>query len=254
MAKIISVINQKGGTGKTTVSANLAYLLQRNHKLKVLFVDLDKQGNGSSLFGVQNDKTIADLFFQEKQIEEIIQRSRYGVDVIAANMDLLVANINLIQNKNRKNVHTIFQKAIQKVKDQYDMILIDSPPDVNIPVLNILIVTNEVIMVATPDGFSRKGLVEMKKQLENIKKLNPKINYKGCVMNKFINTENTISCINKLKKVSPVFEQTLRFTRDRVDCANDSEKMVFEVSPNCGFAQDLKKFAKLIVKGDAKNG
>lgn len=245
---IISIINQKGGTGKTTITANLAFLLSKIYKRKILFIDLDKQGNGSSLFGVQEDRTITDLFVGGKDIEEVIQHSKYGVDVITSNMDLLKTNFDLVQNKNKQNVHLILKNALQRIKGKYDIVMIDNPPDINIPVLNGLIITKDVIMVATPDGFSKKGLIEMKNQIAQLKKINPAINYKGCVLNKFIKTAHTITYLNELKKVSPVFNETLRYTRDRVDLANDEGKMIYEISPNCGFAQDLKKLAQKLMK------
>lgn len=162
-------------------------------------------------------------------------------------MDLLFANIELIKSK-ELDVQSIFQNAIKEIKANYNLIIIDSPPDVNFAVLNTLVATDEVISVVTPDGFSQQGLENMEMQLENIQKFAPNILFKGCVLNKYINTQNTETCLSSLKEISPAFKQTLRFTRDRIDAANYNRKLIFQISPGCGFVQDLKKIVAEILK------
>ncbi|HHX61716.1 MAG TPA: ParA family protein, partial [Epulopiscium sp.] len=146
MGKIISVVNQKGGVGKTTTVINLAACLNKL-KYKVLIVDMDPQGNASSGSGIEKNKvsnTIYDFLIGNMEIKETIYKTPIEkFDVIPANMNLAGADIE-ISNQIRREF--LLLKGLKEIRDQYDFIIIDCPPAVNLLTINSLTASDSVII------------------------------------------------------------------------------------------------------------
>ena len=151
--KTFSIINKKGGVGKTTITVNLAYLIAESCGLRVLVIDNDDQGNDSQFFAVEPQTTLADILLGRKNIQDVIQSTRYSnIDIIASGAELLDANVSVIKDEEIVQ-QTILKEALEQVKESYDICLIDNPPTINASVINGLVASDEVIIVTTPDMY-----------------------------------------------------------------------------------------------------
>ena len=189
MGKIISLVNQKGGVGKTTTSINLAASLGLLDK-KVLLVDLDPQGNSTTGVGVEKGAlkaTIYDALTGNKTTEESIKRTKFK------NLDIMPANINLagldIEFLNMQREDPTFVKGAQlkkrlyEVKDNYDYILIDCPPSLGILTTNALTASDSVIIPVQCEFFALEGIMQLLNTIQLArKKLNPNLEIEGVVL------------------------------------------------------------------------
>lgn len=170
MGKIIAVVNQKGGVGKTTTVINLAAALAEE-KYKILIVDMDPQGNATSGCGVLKNEpstTIYDILVNAVSIEDtIIPAKHEKIDLIPANMNLAGSEVELVDAKQREY---ILKKQLEKVKDKYDYILIDCPPAVNILTINALTTSDSVLIPMQCEYYALEGLSQLVQTIGLVKK------------------------------------------------------------------------------------
>jgi chromosome partitioning protein len=180
--KVISVVNQKGGVGKTTTTVNLATALSTIDS-KILVIDLDSQGNASSGFGIsqQNRKlTTYDLIATDTDINEIIQPTILpNVDIIASTVDLSGAELALINQNSREY---ILKNRIEQLTD-YDYIFIDCPPSLSMLTINALVASSSVLIPMQCEFYALEGLTHLLNTIELIKKrLNPELEIEGVLL------------------------------------------------------------------------
>lgn len=158
MTKILAIANQKGGVGKTTTALNLAASLAASYK-KVLLVDLDPQGNATMGSGINKDElrvSSLEVLLNEKDIHDVIVRSESGgYDLLPSNSDLTAAEVELLNELMREQR---LRHALLKVKHNYDYIVIDCPPSLNMLTLNALVAANGVVIPVQCEYFSLEGL------------------------------------------------------------------------------------------------
>jgi chromosome partitioning protein len=158
MAKIISIANQKGGVGKTTTAINLAASLAVLDK-KVLLVDGDPQANATSGLGFDLNTiktTIYDCFIDDIHPSEVILKTEVaGLDLIPSHIDLVGAEIEMLNMPNRESR---LKLSLEKVKDQYDFILIDCSPSLGLLVINALTASDSVMIAVQTEYFALEGL------------------------------------------------------------------------------------------------
>jgi chromosome partitioning protein len=186
MGKIISVVNQKGGVGKTTTAVNLAAGIGLLGK-KVLVVDADPQGNTTSGFGISKKKidiSTYELLVGEKKTEEAIVTTEYdNVDVLPASMDLAAAEVDLITIEHRE---AQLKLALSIVREKYDYIFIDCPPSLGLITINALAASDTVLVPIQCEYFALEGLSQLMASVRQVKRLyNSTLEIEGIVLTMF---------------------------------------------------------------------
>jgi chromosome partitioning protein len=179
MAKIIAITNQKGGVGKTTsainIAASLAYYQQR-----LLLIDLDPQGNATMGSGVDKQNvtfSINDVLMERCGLLEAKIGTEFHYDLIPANSDLTEAEVGLVSREGRERV---LARALERVQDAYDFILIDCPPALNTLTLNALVATDSVLIPMQCEYFALEGLVDLLSTIEQVSQsVNPNLCLEG---------------------------------------------------------------------------
>ncbi|KAB1435678.1 ParA family protein [Candidatus Galacturonibacter soehngenii] len=182
MGRIIAVANQKGGVGKTTTTINLSAYLAELGK-KVLTIDIDPQGNTTSGLGLDKnsiENTIYELMLGQCEIKECMQDSiMENLYVIPSNVDLAAAEIELI-GINEKEY--IMKKAVDSIKDDFDFILIDCPPSLNMLTVNAMTTADTVLVPIQCEYYALEGLSQLIRTINLVKtRLNPKLEIEGVV-------------------------------------------------------------------------
>ena len=245
--KTISILNLKGGVGKTFTAANMAYELYRRG-YKVLLLDNDKQGNLSRAFGRYDAENVAPitklLSLQWSDVDEIIQQTDYeGIDIVTANMSLFGAVWNLTKaaNENQIERYKDFMEW-QMVSEYYDYCIIDNPPDIGLNVINALVITDEVIVPVKLDNYALEGLDIVAEQIEDVKAFNPAIRLAGVLITAYQNTDGESAAVEWLQEQGKY--EVLGTIKYSGKVAEQSFKCmsIYEYSPCCGAAQGYKKF------------
>lgn len=182
MGRIIAIANQKGGVGKTTTAINLSACLAEKGQ-KVLAIDMDPQGNMSSGLGLDKnsvEKTIYDLIIGESEVEEVLQKNALeNLDILPANVDLSAAEIELIGIDEKEY---IVKKAIEKIKDVYDYVIIDCPPSLSMLTINAMTTADSVLVPIQCEYYALEGLSQLIHTVELVKeRLNPVLEIEGVV-------------------------------------------------------------------------
>ena len=184
MGKIIAVVNQKGGVGKTTTAVNLTAALT-DLGLKVMLCDFDPQANATSGMGVDKRKikySVYDVTINNVPAEQAIVSTKYG-DVLPAAADLAGATIELIGADHRERQ---LEKALQNVKDRYDIIFIDCPPSLELLTLNGLCAADSILVPVQCEYYALEGLSDLMSTLRMVKKrLNPRLEIFGVALTMF---------------------------------------------------------------------
>ena len=184
MGKTIAVVNQKGGVGKTTTAVNLTAALHDLGK-KVLLCDFDPQANATSGLGLEKRKikhSVYDVTINGTPVEQAIVHTKFG-DVLPSSADLAGAGVELIGTDNRERQ---LAKALDRVKDQYDVIFIDCPPSLELLTLNGLCAADGILVPVQCEYYALEGLSDLMSTLRMVKrKLNPSLEIFGVVLTMF---------------------------------------------------------------------
>jgi len=199
MGKIIAVVNQKGGVGKTTTCINLCCGLHMRNK-KVLILDCDPQGNCTSGIGVDKMKgpSTYDVMMNGVPAVDAIRKTEYG-DIIPANRELSGALVELVSATGREFVLT---DAIEPLKDLYDYIIIDCPPSLELLTLNAFCASDTLLVPVQCEYFALEGLTDLMGTVKTInRRLNPGLSLEGILVTMYDTRTNlSVEVEEELKK------------------------------------------------------
>lgn len=257
MTRIISIVNQKGGTGKSACAANLGAGLARKNK-KVLIVDADPQSDVSASFGYRDcddsDQTLTALMemsLRDQNIPEdcFIRHQQEGIDIICSNIELAGIEVQLVNAMSRE---FILKQIINTVKDRYDYILIDCMPSLGMITINALAASDEVLIPVEASYLPIKGLQQLLKTIGKVRRqINPTLQISGILFS-LVNarTKDARDNMDLLHTVYGsqlrIFENYIPFSVRMKEAVREGES-IFKYEPGGNVALSFEKLTEEVL-------
>lgn len=256
--RTVSIINLKGGVGKTVTSINMAYELMCRGR-RVLLIDCDKQGNTSKFFKCYSkDRTsLSDVLTGDADINAAIYGTDYSnpgdaaptLDVVPADMSLINAARQIDNDPIRPGV-TRLKDALESINREYDYCVIDCAPDINIPIVNALVASNDVVIPVMIDKFTFDGIAEVLGKIDEVREWqNHELKFVGCVVTAYRNIDLCNEGVEMLReKFKKVFYTRIKWT-PIVSKSTFAGVPIIEYSPRCGAAKSYRAFVEEYERG-----
>lgn len=250
MGKIISIINQKGGVGKTTTAVNLsAYLADKGYK--VLLIDTDSQGNATS--GLSKKVKFRSDLYEVLLNDEIIENAIVRTDVrklflLPASIDLAGAEIEMVSLPRRE---FLLKEKLQSIKDDYDFILMDCPPSLGLMTLNTLVASEFVLIPIQAEFYALEGLSQLVKTIKSVtRRLNPSLDILGILLTMFDGRTNlSIQVAEEVKRYfgTKLFKTVIPRSIKLSEAPGFGES-VLTYAPKSKGAEAYKKLCREVIK------
>ena len=253
MGKIISIVNQKGGVGKTTTAVNLSASLGVLEK-KILLIDADPQANATSALGVNlntehQNKTIYEVLEHNIDItESIFKTNSPNLDIIPSSIDLVGAEIELVNHPERENM---LNKQVRKLMSKYDFIIIDCPPSLGLITLNCLCASNSVLIPIQCEYFALEGLAKLMNTIRKVQNFhNQDLSIEGLLLTMYdsrLRLSNNVIEEVKTHFGDMVFDTIIQ-RNVRLSEATGFGKSIIKYDANCRGAINYLNLAKEFIE------
>lgn len=247
--KTISIINNKGGVGKTTTTINLGYEFSQHFGKKVILLDLDPQSNLTKFFGIsESSLTIAHVIFVAANLRQAIQQTKYpNLHIIPACEDLKA----VWDKVDIPGGETTLRNILAEIESEYDICIIDNAPALGTSTDNALVASDEVIVPICIDTFGFWGLDKIMRDIERARHVNSALYFDGCLVTRYKNDEISREVTRQMKEQDtyPVFETHIRES-DTVRRASFAGQPITENSLHSGAAVDYRLLAKKYIENN----
>ena len=257
MGKVIAIANQKGGVGKTTTAINLAASLASND-LRVLLVDMDPQGNCTTGVGVAKEpgmKTIYDALMGTASLASMVVTTEFdGLQMIPADKNLVAGNLDLVDMERREYR---LRDSLEEIRGQYDFILIDCPPALDLLTVNSMVAADSVLVPIQCEFFALEGISQLVDTVERLRDaLQPNLKLEGVLLTMFDDRTNLARQVaNDLKEFfqEEVFETVIPRSI-RLAEAPSFGKPILSYDVRSKGAESYIKLAKEILENEQRRG
>lgn len=254
MSKIIAVVNQKGGVGKTTTAVNVSAILAKKGK-KVLLIDEDPQGNATSGLGIDKntEKSIYDVIINDTDINEVIvQSSIKNLYVCPSNIDLAGAEVELVSMMSRE---LKLKEKVEKIENDYNYIIIDCPPSLGLLTINAFTTANSLLIPIQCEYYALEGVGQLINTINLVKKqLNKNLYIEGVVLT--MNDARTNLSNQVIKEVKTYFKDNVYKTiiprNVKLSEAPSYGMPISVYAPKSKGARCYEKLTNEIIKNDKK--
>jgi chromosome partitioning protein len=246
--KTTAIVNLKGDVAKSTTVINMAAILAKKHGKKVLIIDADSQCNTTEFFGADPDVGNLATVLRNSGAEPNpgadaawnIQGTRFpGIDILAGDDSLMDLDLSKVEQQTVNA--NVLRYLSETVRDKYDYAFIDCPPAFNAASAAALIAADDVIIPIKLDAFSLRGMVNLMRQIQNMRKINPKLNISGVLPTMWYKDPQIQNSENQLKSAGlNVFPHIRR--SDKVDSMTFKQEPLLVSSPNSAAGVDYRKF------------
>ena len=250
-----AILNLKGGVGKTTTAINMAAILATKWGKRVLLIDADSQCNTTEFFGGETaDESLAGILRGSRYIEEVGFIGRRAIQNTGIeNLDLIPADdtlmdMDLSAASNGTVDINVLRGLVEAVREEYDFVLIDCPPAFNAAAAAALVAADDVIIPIKLDAFSLRGMVNLTRQIHNMKRINPRLRIAGLLPTMWYKAPEIQDAEQQLRSAGfRVFHHIRR--SDKVDRMTFQQEALLISSPNSGAGIDYRAFVAEYVGG-----
>jgi chromosome partitioning protein len=257
--KTFTILNMKGGVGKTTTAINLAYILAEEHSKRVLLVDADAQANATQLLlpkGIYPG--LAELLDGTMQYDRLIEHTGISnLDMLPASDELWAVDLACVTGEGRKPFGAILDMRMDlEESDAYDVMVIDCPPNFSAACISAIRASDCIIIPILPDAFSAEGMVSLIRQVDSVRKQNPGVRIGGCLVTQWHNTNvvNDATAYIRGRLTVPVYDTVIRRT-DKVIESTWAKQPVLIWSPQSSAAKDYRSWVReLLEREESEDG
>ena len=250
-----AIVNLKGGVAKTTTAINMAAILAKDYKKRVLLIDADSQCNATEFYGIEATGMNLATILRGSQKKswpadfsvQCVRKTQYkNVDILPGDEALM--DLDLSKAENGTVDTNVLRYLLEDVRPLYDIVLIDCPPAFNAASAAALVAADDVIIPIKLDAFSLRGMSNLMRQVFNMRRINPKLKIAGCLPTMWYKDQEIQEAEDQLKKAGLNVFHHIRRT-DKVDKMTFRQEPLLVSSPKSAAGVDYRKFVREYMGG-----